>query len=442
MSKIRNIIIILVLIILIIFISIILLYLKQNNEANTEELEGDVGEVIEITDQIEDVDNIGTFKSVELCIQKYYNMLNNESESFYGRNDDGQYERIVNDAKIRQMRLSLLSEEYIDKNNVNTNNIYQYIKTMNEPCTVIALKMKKMVNIPIEKYIVQAIVINYSYEVLDESYIIVNLDTENRTFSIEPISDNYNNIEDIKNINSNIAIQENDNNSYSPIVYNYEEIASNYFLTYKRLLLSKPEILYEYMDNEYRNKRWGSEENFKDYVTEYKNEITKLRFTEYLVNNKEDITQIVCKDQYGNLYIFNETLPMQFNLQLDTYTITTDNFRETYQNAEDEVKVQLDIDKFIKMINARDYMNVYNHIAEGFKNNYFNTKEEFEEYAKSFFFRYNKVTYKNIEKKGENIYITYLQIADLTEESNDIKELNVIVQLIDENNFIMSFEIQ
>ena len=62
-------------------------------------------------------------------------------------------------------------------------------------------------------------------------------------------------------------------------------MASNYFLTYKRLALAKPEVLYDYyMDKEYKEQRFGNKNNFIKYVEDNKEEIQGLRFSEYLVN--------------------------------------------------------------------------------------------------------------------------------------------------------------
>ena len=442
MSKIRNIIIILILLILIIIISIFLLNIKQNDVDNAIYSEdGDIGDVIEITNQVEDVKDITTFKTVELCVQKYYNMLNDESSNFYGRNEDGSYVKVVSDAEIKQMRLDLLSDEFIENNNINLNNISKYINSINEQGTVVALKMKEIVNNPIEKYIVQGILISFNNEVLNEFYICVNLDIINQTFSIEPILDEYEDIDEIKTNNTNKTIEINDNNKYSRDVYDYEDMARNYFLTYKRLALAKPELLYNYMDTEYKNKRFGNESVFKKYIVDNTEEIQGLRLTEYLVNYEENITQFVCKDQYENLYIFDELLPMQFSLKLDTYTLTTDNFRETYEKSNDIEKVQLNIDMFIKMINRHDYISSYNCISEGFRNNYFKTQEDFENFILNNFFLYNKCEYKNYEKKGSNIYVFTIQLTDLTEESSEIKEMNIIMQLNDDLDFEMSFGI-
>lgn len=440
MNKIRNIIIILIIIILIIILTMFLLELNLNNNKNIVDSEGDVGEIIEVTNQMEEVTDISDFKNIEQCIQKYYNMINNQSSMFYERNEDGEYKKISN-TKISQMRLNLLSEDYIKNNNINVSNIYDYINTVEEQGNVVALKMKKLVNNNVDKYLVQAIFINFNNEVLDEFYIVVNLDTVNENFSIEPILDKYNDINEIKIINNNNSIETNENNTYSKKLYDYEDIAEEYFLTYKRLILSKPEIVYNCMDIEYKNKRFENENNFLKYITENKEQIQKLKLTGYLVNNLQEVTQYVCKDQYENVYIFDETMPMQLSLKLDNYTIPTDNFKTEYAKASEEKKVQMNIDKFIQMINRHDYKTSYNCLADSFKSNYFNTQEEFENYIKNNLYEYNKLKFKSFEEKGNNVYVYTIQLTDLTEENSEIKEITIIMKLNDNLDFEMSFSV-
>ena len=79
MDKLKKYMIILVIVIILI-IAILLVLLKiniNNNENKSKNSDGDIGESIEITNKIEDVTDISDFKSVENCIQKYYNMINN-----------------------------------------------------------------------------------------------------------------------------------------------------------------------------------------------------------------------------------------------------------------------------------------------------------------------------------------------------------------------------
>lgn len=445
MDKLKKYMIILVIVIILI-IAILLVLLKiniNNNENKSKNSDGDIGESIEITNKIEDVTDISDFKSVENCIQKYYNMINNESFDFYERDDEGTYKKI-NEENIRKMRLNLLSNEYIKNNNITTSNLYEFIKTTNEPYNVITLKMKKIVNTNIDKYLAQGICINSDNKVSDEFFIIVNVDDKNKTFSVEPILDKYNDINEIefKNDNGNEEIKSNDYNEYIKEIYNNEEISENYFVLYKNLALAKPEILYNYMDDDYKKQRFGNEDNFLMYIENNKEEISNLRLTKYLVNNKVNGMQFVCKDQYDNVYIFDEINPMQFSFKLDNYTILTDNFKENYENANDEKKVQMDIDLFIQMINRHDYITSYKFISEGFKNNYFSTQNEFENYVKNKFFNFNKFEFEKIEKKGNNVYVCLVKLTDLTNENPEVREENIIIQINNNYDFKMSFEIK
>ena len=164
---------------------------------------------------------------------------------------------------------------------------------------------------------------------------------------------------------------------------------------------------------------------------------------QYLVNNYESYTEYVAKDQYGNLYIFKESSDNELiDINLDTYTLRNDKFFEEYNKSSNEKKVQMNVDKFIQMINRHDYKTSYKCISSGFKKNYLDTQEKFEEYMKNVFFEYNKFEFRNIEQKGSNLYTVTLNITDLTEESSEARNVTIIMQLNDDLDFEMSFEIE
>jgi len=114
------------------------------------------------------------------------------------------------------------------------------------------------------------------------------------------------------------------------------------------------------MTKEYREARFGNLENFEQYINNNIEEIKKITLKQYLVNNYENNTEYVGKDQFGNLYIFNENNEQKIDIKIDTYTIATNKFIQEYENATEEKKVQMNIDKFIQMINRHDYTNEYN----------------------------------------------------------------------------------
>ena len=161
--------------------------------------------------------------------------------------------------------------------------------------------------------------------------------------------------------NENSLIEENDNNSYKVQSVTNEYIANEYFVLYKRLALSDPELLYNMFSNEYKSARFGSLNEFKNYINNNKEEIMKINMGQYLVDAYDEYTEFVAKDQFGNYYVFDENNSKgDVEIKLDTYTIPTEKFKTEYDKAESEKKVQMNIDKFIQMVNRHDYKTSYN----------------------------------------------------------------------------------
>ena len=99
----------------------------------------------------------------------------------------------------------------------------------------------------------------------------------------------------------------------------------------------------------------------------------------------------------------------------------------------------MNIDKFFQMINRHDYKTSYECLTNSYKNNYFKTEEEFANFARNNFFSYNKVAFKDCKQKGEKLYVFNIELTDLTGESEDKKEVTIVMQLNEELNFEMSF---
>ena len=99
----------------------------------------------------------------------------------------------------------------------------------------------------------------------------------------------------------------------------------------------------------------------------------------------------------------------------------------------------MNIDKFFQMINRQDYKTSYECLAQSYKNNYFKTEESFENYVKNNFFTYNKVSYEDVEQKGDKLYVFTIKLTDLTGENKETKEVTIVMQLNEDLNFEMSF---
>ena len=431
---------IILLIVSIIGILIIIKYL-QNHPYTTLEKSGDAGETIDYENQdIQKVTDFGKFYTVVNCVNTYIDRINIKNSSYYGRNENGDYTIVISDEDINKNIYNLLSNEYINNNSITLENLRSKTNTLDEKQIFVPLKMNVLLNSIVEKYVVYGFLTDIESNFRSEIYLYVNLDISNNTFSIEPIENKeIKNIDEIKIINSNKTIEKNDDNTATLAKISNQYLCEKYIFYYKKILLAAPKLAYKYLDNDYKEKRFGTYEEFKQYVQENKDKIIGINLKEYLVEYNEGYSEYVCKDKYGNLYIFDEKGIMDYTLKLDTYTIPTEKFKETYNNAESYKKVQMNIDKFFQMINRQDYKTAYSCIAQSYKNNYFKTEEEFITYAKNNFYTYNDVTYKNYEQKGSNLYTFNINLSDLTKENSEEKEIKIIMQLNDDLNFEMSF---
>lgn len=439
--KYKNIIMAMLLVIIIIIIIILTIFLlnkKENGiDLNNKNI-GDAGLNIDYSvSEIENVTDKIEYYTVRNCINNYFNILNSNNSIYYVGDEideDAQKEYIYN----------LLGIDYIKSNNITVNNVLNKVETTKEQKVFIPLQMKVLKKERVDKYIVYGVLQDViELDDAEEIYIIVNLDYNNKTFSIEPIDKEYESIEQINIENDDILIDKNENNIYQNQKITNEYLTNEYFVLYKKLAITEPELVYNIFSEEYRNERFGNIDNFKKYVNENKNEILKINMQQYLVNNYESYTEYVAKDQYGNLYIFKESSDNELiDINLDTYTLKNDKFFEEYNKSSNEKKVQMNVDKFIQMINRHDYKTSYNCISSGFKKNYLDTQEKFEEYMKNVFFEYNNFEFRNIEQKGSNLYTVTLNITDLTEESSETRNVTIIMQLNDDLDFEMSFGIE
>lgn len=433
MNKKHIIILIVISIIIILLTGIILFLLKKSNNNDFIPEISDVGEDIDysstdekiVTDKIE-------YYTVRNCINNYLNALNKESSIYYFGNE---YNK---DAQIENV-YSLLSSKFIKQQNITQSNLFSIIKTIDEEEIFIPLEMKVLEKENINQYIVYGEIQTLSNKFISKSFIIVNLDMKNKTYSIEPVIDNYNSIDDITLNNENIAINKNDYNMYKNQNITNEYVTNEYFVLLKRLMLSDPDMAYTLMKEEYKNSRFGNINEFRNYINNNRQEILKIDMKQYLVNNYENYIEYVAKDQFGNLYIFDENEDKSIDIKFDTYTLKSEVFTNKYIKSTDEEKVQMNIDKFIQMINRHDYRTSYNCIADSFKNNYFKTQEEFQNYIENNFYSYNKFEFKSCEKKAADIYVCKVQLTDYMNENSEIKEINVIMQLGDNLDFKMSF---
>ena len=142
------------------------------------------------------------------------------------------------------------------------------------------------------------------------------------------------------------------------------------------------------------------------------------------------------------MYIFRETSIMQYSLLFDTYTIPTDKFMEQYNNSSNENKVKLNIDKWVKMLNNRDYENAFNCLDETFRVNTFNNSEaEFEQYMREKYPGHYEALYGEVTERN-GIYGQSIVLKDITGEDTTEYHLDIVMQLGEDLEFVMSFTVE
>ncbi len=368
---------------------------------------------------IEKERNATRFFTVQDCIQTYIDSINNSDA---------------------QAILNKLSTTYKEDNSIHESNISNLINLYNGN-TFTAKEMEILRGDRIFQYRV------YGYLTNDQGrqymYLKVKTDRINRTFEIEPfIGEQYTSLEDIPLEEANIdEIAKNDNNTFSYRDISKEEISRIYQRYYTNLEIERPEEAYEMLDVSYRQERFPTIDDFKMYVEENREAIEQASLSGYSVNNEDNITKYVIRDSYNNQYIIEEESIMNFTIQLDSYTIPDPTYTEEYAQLPDSEKASANVGIFMQMINTKDYTHAYEKLADGFKNNYFQSVDQFKEYVKNNWHNVNKYTINSYKNEG-NVYIFDVSLNSIRELRDDTtinKTFNVL--LGEGTDFTISFNV-
>lgn len=343
--------------------------------------------------------------------------------------------------------IQLIDKTYAQENNIDVSNITSKLKFSDKyqiynaiDISYIDLDENKRV------YIIEGEILEKESSSGEKKRIdaIINVDFSNVTFSIKPYQEGTLNKESLdtdKMLEEFKSIDKNENNRFVLAQINDKLKASKLFNKYISETLYYPNDAYEMLDEEYKNKRFGSIEKYKAYVTENQSFIKELVIDSYAVSKKEGYTEYRIMDNYGNMYTFNVTNLLNYTMKMDDYTIPTDEFIQQYNSAGVQEQVSLNIGKFFSMLNAKDYDSAYACLAEGFKQNYFPTVDDFKKYAEENFFKGNKLEGVSFENEGETYMLT-IKVSDYRGRDTRVVEKTIIMQLNEGTDFVMSFNVE
>ena len=287
------------------------------------------------------------------------------------------------------------------------------------------------------KYAVYGFCMNWDNEYVKDLYFIVNVDDINKTFSITPLKgDQYKSIEDIKLDRKEEKINAKQNNKVKVQSITDQYLCQQYFLIQKRIMLARPELSYNYLDEEYKNKRFGTLDNYLKYISENKAHILKMALKGYDVKRMGDTATYRCKDQYENYYTFKVEKVLDYKILLDIYTVEQEEAIKAYTGYNHRQKIAYNVYKWVQMVNNKDYKGTYELLNKTFRESNWASVEEFENFIKQNYPSYYDVEYNQYEENGENgIQTITLKDIDKKEEN---KRLTLVIRLKDDMDFEMA----
>lgn len=334
-----------------------------------------------------------------------------------------------------------LDEAYMDNNGISEQNVLSYVGKIEDRTT---FNLKKAYYIERDDIVIYFLLGNLNINTINgteekESYnAIFKYDKSNYTYSIYPCryeSVEEINVEDLKDkFNS---INKNSSNEFNYVLIDNVEIAKKYFLAYKNLMLKNFKEAYNKLDEEYKNKRFKSVEMYEAYIKNNKDRIERISLQKYTIDHKENYNQHICIDNFGNYYIFEETSPMQYTVLLDSYTVPTDEFINRYNSSNEKLKAAMNVQKFIEMVNNKDYESINNVLAGGFKKQYSINQNNCNKLINNIFYDLNSLKSATGELQG-NYYVIKCEILN-EENYNESKKINFIVSLKENLNFEIAF---
>lgn len=411
------------LLILVTILGLIVISINKNQNNELDNTKQDIGS---IEYEIKPVtDNVELFTVVNY-IQAFLEQININNELYYTGDER------LEQSFISEWTYSLLSEEYINKNSITEENVYEYVNKVEEKLIFVPLKMNVLELGNTTKYAIYGFCQTGSNEYREDLYFILNVDNNNNTYSIEPVQ-NADNIDKIELTNNNMSIEKNRYNSYKEKEISDEYLCEQYLFIYKRIMLSKPQEAYKYLNENYREKKFTSLQDFIDYVTKNKEKIAKMGLKAYSVKDN----RYMCQDQWNNYYIFNLKDALDYDVMLDIYTVDLEEFTQRYNSTNEENKVAMNVEKIESAINNKDYKFVYDKLDQTFRNNNFQTIDDLEKYISANFYESNDLKYESVSNEG-SIYVYKLKIIDANNENNT-KDFTIIMKLMEEADFVMSF---
>lgn len=379
-------------------------------EPSNEISQGD-NYTLEVTEDYFDVKINSVYFAIKDIADDFFENINKDTEKLY----------------------AVLGKDYINKNGITKQNLTQTFSTYANSTFYIEKILQKIEENNICKFILYGTINGNT----DYNMAIVT-DETNMNYCIYPYE--YLKTNDINNLKINTIAS----NEYNKLEYkdiNNEKLSQYHLSNYIYYAQNNVEKLYEKLDSEYSKKRFGSLEKFKEYINSNINMIKNSSLTSYKVTRDGDYLQYNCIDNYGNIYTFKEIATMQYTLMLDNYTIMSEEDIEYYNNLDKFDKSKYNLNKFITMVNTKDYSAIYNVLDITFRTNNFKEQSNLEEFIKNNMYSLNSIEIDSFDDETYEYYIFECKISNM-ENINQSKKMTIIINQSEGTDFTMSFSFE
>lgn len=449
MDKKRKILLILItaIIVIILIILLVLFNIKENNNLKNEIISDNNLE----NEVIEDINE--DFSNEEKQSQNISNKLKyvkDRTEYFNIKRVYTKYLSLAADNDAEGL-LNMFSKEYCDSNHINSKNVISYtgikpIENISRDGTYVP-EIANMLVVDIsdtkQAYFVYGKYILKSTGDIKELNLMIIIDNTTMLYDVYTNSymqqKGYINLKVGNELKVNeYNIQDRTTNKMSSITITDREMANNYFDSWINNIIYDKNSAYNKLNSEFKNKKYNSLQSFQSYL----NNLGYIpRINEYRIHSTQDYTDYICTDQYNNYYIFRQQGGvMRYTVFLDNYTVELDTFKQNYEKADEETKIIINLRKFKQMLNTKDYNAIYNKLNATFKQNNYNNVSKLAQYLKNNAYAVNTITLDNYNQNND-YYVCECSLIN-QKNTNEQKNMTIIIKLIDSNNFEMSFNIQ
>lgn len=341
-NKSKKIILITIIILIIVIIGILILIKKLNEKPKTDAIEQEVNIVLD--NELTKVNFRDNYYIVKNIIENYYlnlcelNKTVDDVPIYEYEGDINQIKQELANQTAREIEntknkiYNLFDTKYSKENGISVDNIQEKLGNYKDLNVFIKDMYTRDLSTNLKLYFVYGTITEKETLSKQDFRWMIIIDQTNGTFNMyqSDYIDKNNLIELSKNKDFSMNITEVENRKYNTYQYEYindEAYATDLLEHYKQTIkYFGTDYSYDKLDQEYKEKKFDGEADYKKYITENKKRISTAVLNYYKVDEYEGYKQYLCVDKQGNYYIFKENANMDYTVLLDIYTVDLPEF--------------------------------------------------------------------------------------------------------------------